>query len=206
MNSKRILVVDDQLPRALRLRGILHEAGYQTSWAESTADAMVTACRERPVLTLIEARLPNQSAVPLGGMLRDQLQAQWACVVDHTADVDEVKRTALSGALALIIMPADLRLIASTVDAAVASAVELHRLRETGRQLHEALENSRATSIASGVLMERFRLDRNRAIGLLRENARSQRRKLADIAEDVLGSVERINGALGAPRDSKGTG
>jgi two-component system, response regulator PdtaR len=206
VNSKRILVVDDQLARALRLRGVLHEAGYQTSWAESAADAIVTACRERPVLTLIEARLPNQSAVSLGGMLRDRLDAQWVCVVDHTADVDEVRQTALSGALALIIRPADLRLIASTVDAAVACAVEVHRLRETGRQLHEALEKSRATSIASGVLMERFRLDRHRAIGLLRDNARSQRRRLADIAEEVLASVERINAALGAPQDSKGTG
>jgi len=203
MNSKRILVVDDQLARAMRMRGVLHEAGYQTSWAESAADAMVTACRERPVLTLIEARLPNQSAVSLGGMLRDQLEAQWACVVDQTADIDEIRRIA-SGALALIIGPADLRLVAPTVDTAVACAVEVHRLRETGRQLHEALEQSRTTSFASGVLMERFRLNRHRAIGLLRDNARSQRRRLADIAEEVLASVERINGALGAPQHSNG--
>ena len=205
MSPKRILVVDDQPARALRLRGVLHEAGYQTSWAESAADAMVTACRERPALTLIEARLPNQSAVPLGGMLRDRLEAQWACVVDQSADVDEVRRAASSGALALIIRPADLRLVASTVDTAVACAAEVHRLRETGRQLNEALEQSRTSSIASGVLMERFRLDRHRAIGLLRDNARSQRRRLADIAEEVLASVERINGALGAPRDGNGT-
>jgi len=206
VNSKRILVVDDQVARALHLRGVLHEAGYQTSWAESAADAMATACRERPVLTLIEARLPNQSAVPLGGMLRDRLEAQWVGVADQTADVHEVRQTALSGALALIIRPADLRLIASTVDAAVACAVEVHRLRETSRQLHEALEQSRATSIASGVLMERFRLDRHRAIGLLRDNARSQRRKLTDIAEEVLASVERLNAALGPPQNSKVTG
>jgi response regulator NasT len=139
-------------------------------------------------------------------MLRDQLEAQWVCVVDQAADFDEVRRTASSGALALIIRPADLRLVASTVNTAVACAVEVHRLRETGRQLHEALEQSRTTSIASGVLMERFRLDRHRAIGLLRDNARSQRRRLADIAEEVLTSVERINAAVGAPRGSKGTG
>jgi two-component system, response regulator PdtaR len=202
MNSKRILVVDDQLARALRLREALHDAGYQTSWAESSAHAMVAACRERPVLTLIEARLPNQSAAPLGGMLRDQLEAQWACVADQSADIEEIRRTTSSGALALITRSADLRLVAPTVDTAVACAVEVHRLRETGRQLHEALEKSRATSFASGVLMERFRLDRHRAIGLLRDSARSQRRRLADIAEEVLASVERINGALGTSRAS----
>ena len=152
MNSKRILVVDDQVARALHLRGVLHEAGYQTSWAESAADAMVTACRERPVLTLIEARLPNQSAISLGGMLRDRFEAQWICVVDQTADLDELRGTALSGALGLIIRSSDLRLIALAVDAAVACALEVHRLRETGRQLHVALEKSRATSIASGVV------------------------------------------------------
>jgi response regulator NasT len=166
---------------------------------------LATAARERPALALIEAGLPDHSAVSIAGMLRDQLEVQWACVADQTADVDEIRRTASSGALALILRPRDLRFFIPAVEAAMTCALEIRRLREIDRQLHKALEQSRTTSIAAGVLMERFRLDRHRAVGFLRDNARSQRRKLAEISEEVLASVECINGALRVPRDNTGT-
>lgn len=205
MNPKSILIVDHESARALRLRAALQEAGYQASCAENAACAVATAGQERPVLALIEARLPDQSALAIAGMLRDQLEVQWACITEPTADVEEMRRAASSGALALIIRTTDLGLCVPSVDAAMACALEIRRLGETGRQLHKALEQSRTTSIAAGVLMERFRLDRDRAVGFLRDNARSQRRRLADISEEVLASVERINGALRAPRDSIGS-
>ena len=209
MSSKRILVVDDASAKAMRVRGALQEAGYQISCAESADSAIASAGRDRPELALIEARLADRSAAVLGGMLREQLDVQWAWVTDPAADAnadaDEMRRAASSGALAVIITPADLRLFIPSVEAVMACAVEIRRLRESGGQLHKALEQSRTTSIAAGVLMERFRLDRHRAIGFLRDNARSQRRRLADVSEEVLASVERINGALRMPRDSTGT-
>lgn len=202
MNSKRILIVDDRSARAQPLHAALQEAGYQTSHAESAADAMSTADRERPLLAMIEARLPGQPAEGLGCMLRDRFEVQCAWIADATADINEIRRIASSpGALASIIRPADLRLCIPTVDAALACASEIRRLRESERQLNTALKQSRSTSIAAGVLMERFRLDRERAVGFLRDTARSQRRRLAVVSEEVLASVECINGALRVLRD-----
>ena len=201
MKSKRILVVDNQAARALLLCAALEEAGYQTSCAESAAEATSISDCERAALAIIEARVPEQLAKAVGGALRDRFEVPCACIADETADLKEIRRIAASsGALATIIRPADFRLCIPAVDAAVACATEIGRLRESERQLHGALAQSRSTSIAAGVLMERFRLDRGRAVGFLRDSARSQRRKLADIAEEVLASVERINGALRAPR------
>jgi two-component system, response regulator PdtaR len=201
MKSKPILVVDDQAARALLLCAALEEADYQTSCAESAAEAMSASARERPVLAIIEARVSDQLAKAVGGMLRDRFEVPCACIADQTSDLKEIRRIASSsGALATIIRPTDFRLCIPAIDAAVACAAEIGRLRESERQLHGALAQSRSTSIAAGVLMERFRLDRDRAVGLLRESARSQRRRLADISEEVLASVERINGALRAPR------
>jgi len=200
--GKRILVVDDEAARSLQFCAVLEEAGYQPSRAASAADALAIADRERPVIAMIEARVLQQSSEPLGGTLRDSFDVQCACVTDETADTQGISRIASScGALAVLIRRADLRLCLPTVDAAVACAEQIGRLRETERQLHKALSQDRATSIAAGVLMERFRLDRDRAVGYLRDTARSQRRRLADLSEEVLASVERINGALRVQRD-----
>jgi two-component system, response regulator PdtaR len=203
MGSKRILVVDAEPARSLQFCAVLEEAGYQTSRAESTADAVSIADRERPLIAIIEARLLQQSTEPVGRTLRESFDVQCACVADESADTKGISRIASScGALAVIIRcRVDLRLCLPTVDAAVACADQIGRLRETERQLHKALSQDRATSIAAGVLMERFRLDRHRAIGFLRDTARSQRRRLADLSEEVLASVERINGALRVQRD-----
>jgi len=202
MGSKRILVVDDEAARSLQFCAALEEAGYQTSRAGNPADAVSIADRERPVIAMIEARLLEQSTEPLGRTLRDSFDVQCACVADESADSKGIGQIASScGALAVIIRRADLPLCLPTVDAAVACAEQIGRLRETERQLHKALSQDRATSIAAGVLMERFRLDRERAVGFLRATARSQRRRLADLSEEVLASVERINGAFRVQRE-----
>jgi response regulator NasT len=202
MMSKRILVVDDDAVRLLQFCAVLEEAGYQTSGADSAENAVSIADRERPVIAMIEAGLLEQSTEPVGRTLRDSFDVQCACVADETADIKGIGRIASScGALAVIVRRADLPVCLPAVDAAVACAEQIGRLRETERQLHKALSQGRATSIAAGVLMERFRLDRDRAVGLLRDTARSQRRRLADLSEEVLASVERINGALRVQRD-----
>lgn len=202
MVSKRILVIDDEAARSLQFCAVLEEAGYETSRAESSADAVSTADRERPVIAIIETRLLQQSIQPLGRTLRDSFDVQCACVADETSEIKAISRLASScGALAVIIRRGDLRHCLPAVEAAVACAEQIGRLRETERQLQKALSQDRATSIAAGVLMERFRLDRDRAVGLLRDTARSQRRRLADLSEEVLASVERINGALRVQRD-----
>ena len=194
MKSKPILVVDDQAARALLLCAALEEADYQTACAESTAEAMVASERERPVLAIIEARVPEQLVKAVGAMLRDRFEVPCVCIADEASDIREIRRIASSsGALATIIRSADFRLCIPAIDAAVACAAEIARVRERER-------HSRSTSIAAGVLMERFRLDRDRAIGFLRDSARSQRRRLADVSEEVLTSIECINGALRAPR------
>ena len=47
--------------------------------------------------------------------------------------------------------------------------------------------------MAVGLLMERGHLDHEEAFEALRDYARSQRRKLQDIAKDLINGVETIN-------------
>jgi AmiR/NasT family two-component response regulator len=70
------------------------------------------------------------------------------------------------------------------VDAA--PQAELVELRERTRQLEQALTSRTKIDTAVGVLLERHGLSRQGAFELLRRAARHHRRKIHDLAVDVI--------------------
>jgi len=89
------------------------------------------------------------------------------------------------------------------IHTALARSEELRDLRRRDAQLSNALQQTRAVSAATGVMMERSRLSRAQAFERLRGLARAQRRRLSDVAEQFLTSVECLNGGVSAmPRSS----
>ena len=72
------------------------------------------------------------------------------------------------------------------MDTAVQSNVE---------QLGQALQARRETSMAIGIIMERRRLDRQAAFEALRSQARSQRRRIHDVAADIVNALDALNRA-----------
>jgi hypothetical protein len=69
---------------------------------------------------------------------------------------------------------------------------ELRQLREENAQLARAVNQSRDINVVVGILMERFKLDRQRAFEALRQQARARRIKLEDLALALLGAEEQL--------------
>ena len=65
-------------------------------------------------------------------------------------------------------------------------ARQLQALEQVCQQLQRALSNERDVSLAVGIIMVSQRLTRADAFSLLRSTARSQRRKLADVAAEYV--------------------
>jgi phosphogluconate dehydratase len=76
---------------------------------------------------------------------------------------------------------------------AFARAADVRKLRETGRQLQTALDADRDVSLAIGIVMERRRLGRQDAFELLRGQARTERRKLIELAREIVLAAEKLN-------------
>jgi len=76
---------------------------------------------------------------------------------------------------------------------------ELRQLREENAQLARAVNQSRDINVVVGILMERFKLDRQQAFEALRQQARSRRLKLEELAVALLGAEEQLQ-RLGARR------
>jgi len=98
--------------------------------------------------------------------------------------------------LAYLVKPVDTPQLVPAIRAALARAGDIHGLEATERQLQQALNSEREISIAIGITMVQYRLDRKAAFELLRKTARSQGRKLAVLAAEVIGASETLN--LGA--------
>lgn len=89
--------------------------------------------------------------------------------------------------------PADIPQLVPAIEAALARSAELRTLRATGDQLQTALNENREVSMAVGLIMERRRLGRQQAFDLLRSTARSQRRRIGEVAQELLAAAELLN-------------
>ena len=106
------------------------------------------------------------------------------------SDEATVQRAASLGALGYLVKPLDTASIRPTLEAALQRAREQAQLRLNRDQLQTALHNDRDINVAIGITMVQYRLTRQAAFDMLRAAARSQRRKLAVLAQEVIQTSE----------------
>ena len=182
----RLLLVDDDRLVLSTLGSGLLDAGYEISTAESSEDAeTLLASGMRPDLAIIDIRMTGQDGLYLARRLRelDHIPFLMLSAYSEQRMIDQASR---HGALGYLVKPLDTPQLLPAVEAALSRANELQTLRETRAQLQAALDGERDISIAIGITMVQHRLARQDAFELLRKTARSQRRKLAELATDII--------------------
>lgn len=190
-----LLVDDDRLVLSTLSMG-LTRAGYRVVTAESADDAEAfLASGERPDLAILDVRMPGTSGLALAERLRSLDHIPFMLLTAYS-DQETVDRATASGALAYLVKPVDTPQLVPAIKAALARARDIHGLEATERQLQQALNSEREISIAIGITMVQYRLDRKAAFELLRKTARSQGRKLAVLAVEIISASETLN--LGA--------
>ena len=73
-------------------------------------------------------------------------------------------------------------------------AEEMRQLKESMEQMDKALSQGREISMVVGILMERCNMTAIQAFDALRDEARSQRRKIAEVAKEYLAAAETLHG------------
>ena len=187
-----LLVDDDRLILATVASG-LRAAGYRVSTAESVddAEALLTS-GVRPNLVILDMHMPGRDGLELAQRLRD-LEHLPFLVLSAYSDPATVDRASQLGALSYMVKPLAISQIRPTIEAALQRAHELDALRQTRLQLQEALDGDRDINVATGITMMQYRLQRGAAFELLRSAARAQRRKLAQVAADIIQTSETLH-------------
>jgi response regulator NasT len=192
-NKHRLLLVDDERLVLATLAQSLTIAGYSVITAESVDDAeAVLASGDRPDMVILDVNMPGRGGLELAKRLRSLDHVPFILLTAYS-DPEIVDQAATCGALGYLVKPVDTPQLMSAIKAALARAEEFRGLRTIERQLQNALDSEREISIAIGITMMEYGLGRKAAFELLRKTARSQRRKLAEFAIDVIRARENIN-------------
>ena len=192
--KRRILVVEDDVTYTRLLVERLSRAGHDVSATRTAREAIGAVAVSAPDLALGDVRLPAHSALTLGTALRSEYDVAFIMFSDLD-DLEIAQQAAQIGAIAYLVKTGNLDQYVPAIHTALARSEEFRELRRREAQLSKALQQSRAVSAATGVMMERSRLSRQQAFEGLRGLARAQRRRLSDVAEQFLASVECLNGS-----------
>lgn len=190
--TTRVLLVDDDRPILLALADSMRRAGYAVSEAQSGQAALDLAKASPFDIALLDIRMPGMSGLELAQALSQQTDLPFLFMSAHS-EMDVVKDAAEYGALGYLLKPVTITQLVPAIEAALARAQELRKLRETEAHLNVALASGRELNIAIGIVMERNRIDRQGAFDMLRIHARSQRRKMSEVAEEFVKAAEVIN-------------
>ncbi len=186
-----LLVDDDPLILTVLSQG-LQKAGYHTTQAASGGEALAAISQTAPDLAILDVRMPDISGMELARHLREKTTVPFMFFSAYS-NPEIAQQAAQHGAVGFLVKPVDAANLVPAIEAALARAAEIRTLRQTESELNAALAAGRDTSIALGVIMERYRLSREGAFEVLRNYSRTRRRKIHDVAVELLAAEETLN-------------
>jgi len=189
-----LLVDDDRLILSTLASGLAH-AGYQVSTGESQEDAeAILQGGARPDLVILDVHMPHADGLTLAARLCDFDHIPFVMLSAYS-DRETVDRATAAGALGYLVKPMDTHKMIPAIEAALVRASELRALKTSAAQLQSALTAERDVNVAVGITMVQYRLSRAAAFDMLRAASRTQRRRLVDVATDVVNAVEMLHRA-----------
>lgn len=192
MDKHKILIADDERLILATIGMGLRDAGYEVIEVDSGKGAVETCVREQPDLAILDVNMPDMTGIEAAQQIKEQTAVPFIFLSAYD-DEKIVKQAVDQGALGYLVKPIDVSKLIPSVEAALKQASEFHKLKERESNLSTALESGRETSMAIGVMMERFHLDEEQAFERLRDLARKQRRKIAELSMELIQAVEAYN-------------
>jgi response regulator NasT len=188
--TPHVLIVDDDRLVLVTLAAGLRAHGFATSAAADANEGMRLVAEANPDLVLLDQRMPGETGLEMAVRLRErEIPFVFLSAYGEAELVAEASR---AGALGYLVKPMDIAQIVPPIRAALARAAEIRTLRNSEQQLSHALSGGRATSTAVGILMERNNLPSTAAFELLRGHARAQRRRVEEIATEVVCAADNL--------------
>lgn len=190
-NKSHILLVDDERVALAMISKGLTKSGFMVVTAGSVDEAEAEIVKIKPDLVILDINMPGKN----GLVLAKQLSLNQIPFILLTAfsEQDFIEKAADYGALGYLVKPIAVKQLIPAINAALAQAKDLRAIKASETQLKNALNGERDISIAVGITMVKYHLDRNAAFELLRNTARNLNNKLTELAAEVIQENESFN-------------
>jgi len=184
-----ILVVDDDRLVLATLVAGLRQAGFEVIEADNGDDAILLARKFKPRLAILDMRMQGKSGMDVARYLAANT-ATGFMFLSAFGDADIVEEATRMGALGYLVKPLDVRQIVPAVRAALGRWQEM---KAVAAPAGSAAAPGREENIAIGILMERLRLDHDRALEALHAQARSEGTSPEQLAANMVDAANRLN-------------
>ena len=119
-------------------------------------------------------------------------------VIAKARSVQALTAAIEAGASGYFVVPIDFLSLSATICSAAVRARDLSTMTERTAKLHESLNADQTVSTVVGILMERYRFQRAEAYERLRRYSRTERRKVVEIATEIVTATEELGKTMRA--------
>jgi response regulator NasT len=183
-----VMVVDDDRLVLATLCAGLRQAGIEVIEADNGDEAILLARRHKPQLAILDMRMQGKSGMDVARYLSANTQTgfMFLSAFNDTATIEEAKRL---GALGYLVKPLDVKQIVPAVNAALAQTARTAPPPPPG----VLARGQRDEQVAVGILMERLRMDYDRALDALRNQAQIEGATVEALATSMVEAANRLN-------------
>jgi response regulator NasT len=187
--SLRIAVADDDPHTCECYRRLLALLGHEVV-AVQTGRALVECCAAvRPDLVITDIRMPDMDGIEAAERIHRDRPVP-VILVSGYRDPELVERAERSHALAYLVKPVDADQLAPAIALAVRRFEEFQALHREVGDLRQTLEDRKVIERAKGAVMRRLSVNEEDAFRRLRKLAADHKRKVVEVARDVLAAEE----------------
>ena len=184
--ATRVVIAEDEAIIRLDLRELLEEEGYDVVGETARGDEAVELVRLLdPDIAILDIKMPGVDGLTAA---RQVAEGRMAAVLILTAfsQRELVEQARDAGALAYLVKPFQKSDLIPAIEIALGRFAELAELERDVADLQERLEARKLVDRAKGRLMDHMGMTEQEAWRFLQQQAMTHRRKIADVAHDVV--------------------
>jgi AmiR/NasT family two-component response regulator len=182
--SLRVLVADEDASALDALAAVLLGLGHEVApYAVSTREAVERIATEDPDLAIVMVHRDDRHALDL---ISEAVEYAAGPVIAQVPD-PQPGFAALAAELgvAAVVESLEPEAVQAAIEVALRRHAEVAALCERVEQLEGALTRRSVIERAKGIVMERHKIDERAAFEVLRSHARSESRRVVDVAQSV---------------------
>ncbi|HVZ93384.1 MAG TPA: response regulator [Phycisphaerales bacterium] len=186
-NPRRVLVADDEHLVVAGICNHLKALGMEVVGPFSDGQSALDSCGSQPPdLAILDIRMPVMDGLDAAQRLWDSRRIP-SIIVSAYGDESYVERARKTGIFSFVIKPVNAEILRAAIGVAWSRFLDHHAECERVEQLELTIAQRRTIEQAKWKLVETKRMTEAEAHAYLQKSARNDRRRLIDVAEELLG-------------------
>ena len=190
--KQSVLIIDDQPSNLSLTADFLESQGVEVMMAKSGLDGIETAKDGQPSLILLDVKMPDIDGYETCHRLLGDERTKHIPIIFMTAltELDDKLKAFAVGGVDYVTKPIHEAELLARVGVHLQLSELKAELEEKNKRLENALDTASVVNVAIGVLMAQQKIPNKEAFEIIRKQARSQRRRVGEVASDLLATLE----------------